>query len=70
MIPIMGIVRFVLELPTRLTVEEAVERAEGELSARGVIGWSELSLQTVLTSSSVGLSKFTFTYWISGGEAG
>jgi hypothetical protein len=53
-----------LELPAGVARDEAEHMAVAQLRAEGVRAWSDLSLQTVLTTDSPGISRYTFTYWI------
>jgi len=59
-----GIERMSLELPAGAAREDAEERAVAQLRAQGVRAWSDLSLQTVLTTDSPGVSRYTITYWV------
>ncbi|PBC47698.1 hypothetical protein CJ177_42345 [Rhodococcus sp. ACPA1] len=60
----MGIERMSLELPAGAAREDAEKEAVAQLRAQGVRAWSDLSLQTVLTTDSPGISRYTFTYWV------
>ncbi|NHU47674.1 hypothetical protein [Rhodococcus sp. A14] len=59
----MGIGRLSLELPAGKTAAEAEREAARVLEESGVTGWSDLVLQTTLTSGAAGRSRYTFTYW-------
>ena len=61
----MGIARLSLELPSDSSSADAVEWAAARLREQGIRGWSQLELQTTLTTGVAGVSKFTFTYWLS-----
>ncbi|RZL82733.1 MAG: hypothetical protein EOP32_10350 [Rhodococcus sp. (in: high G+C Gram-positive bacteria)] len=59
----MGIERVSLELPAGSAPDEAEKKAAAQLRSRGG-SWSDLSLQTVLTTDEPGVSRYTFTYWV------
>lgn len=65
----MGIARFSLYLPSDSPSAEAVDRAADELRTQRLTGWTDLTLQTRLTTGVPGISKYTFTYWTSENEA-
>jgi len=53
-----------LELPAGAVRDEAEKEAVAQLRTEGVRNWSDLSLQTILTTDSPGISRYTFTYWV------
>jgi hypothetical protein len=57
-----GIERLSLELPAGSAAEDAQAQAVAQLRAQGVHTWSDLSLQTILTTDSPGISRYTFSY--------
>ena len=59
-----GIERVSLELPAGSAAEDAQAQAVAQLRAQENRTWSDLSLQTVLTTDSPGISRYTFTYWL------
>ena len=52
-----------LELPAGAARDDAEKEAAAQLRAEGVRAWSDLSLQTILTTDAPGISRHTFTYW-------
>ncbi|MDV6244842.1 hypothetical protein [Rhodococcus opacus] len=59
----MGIGRLSLELAAGRTAAEAEGEAARVLAETGVTGWTDLTLQTTLTTGTAGRSRYTFTYW-------
>ncbi|WP_009476100.1 hypothetical protein [Rhodococcus sp. JVH1] len=60
----MGIKRMSLELQAGAARDDAEKEAVAQLRAQGVRTWSDLSLQTILTTDSPEISRYTFTYWV------
>ncbi|MFD9663104.1 hypothetical protein ACFWAY_15995 [Rhodococcus sp. NPDC059968] len=60
----MGIERVSLELPADSPPEDVEAQAVTQLRSQGIRDWSDLSLQTILTTDEPGISRYTFTYWI------
>ncbi|TQC40000.1 hypothetical protein EEB14_57140 [Rhodococcus sp. WS4] len=60
----MGIERVSLELPADSAPEDVEAQAVAKLRSEGIGTWSDLSLQTILTTAEPDVSKYTFTYWI------
>ncbi|WP_368680657.1 hypothetical protein R1X32_10835 (plasmid) [Rhodococcus opacus] len=58
----MAIRRVSLELPAGETAAEAEREAARVLEATGVTGWTDLVLQTTLTTGAAGRNRYTFTY--------
>jgi hypothetical protein len=52
-----------LELPAGSAVEDVQAQAVAQLRAQENRTWTDLSLQTILTTDSPGISRYTFTYW-------
>jgi hypothetical protein len=59
-----GIERMSLELPTGTAPDEVEAKAAASLRAQGIRTFSELSLQTTLTTGDPAISRYTLTYWI------
>ena len=53
-----------LELPAGAARDDAEKKAVAQLRAQGVRTWADLYLQTILTTDSAGISRYTFTYWV------
>ncbi|QSE87991.1 hypothetical protein JWS13_04805 (plasmid) [Rhodococcus pseudokoreensis] len=60
----MGIERISLELPTGSALDEVEAKAAASLRAQGIRPFSDLSLQTTLTTGNPDLSRYTLTYWV------
>jgi len=59
-----GIERISLELPTGTAPDEVETTAAASLRAQGIGTFSDLSLQTTLTTGDPGISRYTLTYWV------
>ncbi|MFC9764229.1 hypothetical protein [Rhodococcus jostii] len=44
--------------------DDAEKKAVAQGRARGIRTWSDLSLQTILTTDSPGISRYTYIYWV------
>jgi hypothetical protein len=53
-----------LELPAGAARDDAEKKAVAKLRAQSVRTWSDLCLQTILTTDSPGISRYTCTYWV------
>ncbi|WP_081437595.1 hypothetical protein [Rhodococcus jostii] len=60
----MSIERVSLELPTDSAPQDVEAQAVAQLRSQGIHTWSDLSLQTILTTDEPGVNRYTFTYWI------
>ncbi|MFC0449927.1 hypothetical protein [Rhodococcus jostii] len=60
----MSIERVSLELPANTAPEEAEKKAIAQLRKHRIREWSALSLQTILTTDTPGISRYSFTYWV------
>ncbi|WAM19468.1 hypothetical protein [Rhodococcus sp. JS3073] len=60
----MGIERISLELPTGSAPDEVEAKAAASLRAQGIRAFSDLSLQTTLTTGNPDISRHTLTYWV------
>jgi hypothetical protein len=59
-----GIERISLELPTGSAPDEVEAKAAASLRAQGIRAFSDLSLQTTLTTGNPEISRYTLTYWV------